>query len=312
MSKILAGIFVAMAVVLFFTPIVRAGRYLLEAEIKVQKTPARLLEVWIPLPREDEVQRIESLSIQAPVPYLISREKEYGNLFLYLRLPPTGGVISYRALIVREEFSPRTSPSPAPLRYLLPARLVPLEAFQDLSQQLTQGLTSAAHKLEAIYNFVVQNMRYDKSGKGWGRGDAVFACQAKRGNCTDFHSLLMALARAAGLPTVFEIGLPVPSQGGLVRGYHCWLKVYVGREIWGVDASRAAQDPQKKNYFLGHLCDRRILLTRGRDLLLAPAQHGPRLNFMYQAYAEKDLSPAPELISTVYRVRVLSEEYASR
>ena len=35
-------------------------------------------------------------------------------------------------------------------------------------------------------------MRYDKSGIGWGRGDALYACDAKRGNCTDFHALLMA------------------------------------------------------------------------------------------------------------------------
>jgi len=36
--------------------------------------------------------------------------------------------------------------------------------------------------------------------KGWGRGDAKWACDAKFGNCTDFHSYFMGLARSKGPP----------------------------------------------------------------------------------------------------------------
>ena len=39
-------------------------------------------------------------------------------------------------------------------------------------------------------------MRYIECGEGWGKGDAVYACDAGTGNCTDFHSYLIALARS--------------------------------------------------------------------------------------------------------------------
>jgi len=52
-------------------------------------------------------------------------------------------------------------------------------------------------------------MRYDKSGIGWGRGDAVYACDAKTGNCSDFHSYFIALARSIGIPARFAIGATI-------------------------------------------------------------------------------------------------------
>src|SRR5260221_1440440 len=54
----------------------------------------------------------------------------------------------------------------------------------------------------------LSTMRYDKSGEGWGRGDEMWACDSKRGNCTDFHSVLIGMMRSSGIPARFEIGVP--------------------------------------------------------------------------------------------------------
>jgi len=78
----------------------------------------------------------------------------------------------------------------------------------------------------------------------------------------------MALARAAGIRVLFEIGLSVPPKGGVIKGYHCWLLAFPTGWLYGLDASEAAKNPEKRGYFFGHLCENRILLTRGRDLLL--------------------------------------------
>ena len=283
----------------------QAAEYFLKARVFLNDTRARLIEVWIPLPLEDESQEVLSLSIKAPGPFLILEDPEYRNRYLYLTLEEGGVEISYEARIRRREFQPGPGTPPSS-RLLLPDRLVPLEPFRNLAQELARGKNSDLARLKAFYDFVVRNLRYDKSGTGWGRGDALFACSARRGNCTDFHSLLMALARVVNIPVLFEIGLPVPPRGGEIRGYHCWLKAYVEGKVWGLDASEAAKNPAKRAYFFGHLDERRILLARGRDLLLAPAQHGERLNFIYQAYAEADLRPAPALVRTVYQVNVLA------
>ncbi len=289
------------------SPAVRGQDYLLEAKILVSESQGQRMDLWIPLPLEDESQRVLSLEIKAPCPFLVTKEKEYGNRFLYLCLPPQKIEVSYRARIRRQEFSGIKAPCPPPSRFLLPDRLVPIEPFRSLARELVRGQDTPLDKLRTLYDYVVSNLHYDKRGKGWGRGDALFACSAKRGNCTDFHSLLMALARAEGIPVWFEIGLPVPQKGTEVKGYHCWLKAYVGGKIIGLDASEAAKNPALKGYYFGHLDEKRLLLTRGRDLLLSPPQHGERLNFLYQAYLEVDLKPAPELVKTRYYLVPVSD-----
>jgi len=46
-----------------------------------------------------------------------------------------------------------------------------------------------------------------KPGSGWGKGDAVYACSIRTGNCTNFQSYFIALARAVGIPVRFAISL---------------------------------------------------------------------------------------------------------
>jgi len=79
-----------------------------------------------------------------------------------------------------------------------------------LAREQTKGLDRRLDKARAIYDYVPSIMRYDKTGEGWGRGDAIYACNVKKGNCTDFHALFIGMARAAGIPARFEIGFPLP------------------------------------------------------------------------------------------------------
>jgi hypothetical protein len=173
--------------------------------------------------------------------------------------------------------------------------LVPLSGpVRRLAQEATNGLATEAEKARAIYETVTGMIRYDKSGTGWGRGDAVFACEAKRGNCTDFHALVIGMARSAGIPARFAIGLPLPEPrgSGEIAGYHCWAELYVRGQGWiPLDASEAAKDPAKRAYFFGHHDENRLEFTRGRNLTLEPAQHGPPLNFFVYPYSEIDGRP---------------------
>ena len=128
-----------------------------------------------------------------------------------------------------------------------------------------------------IYEYVVGVMSYDKSGKGWGRGDALYACDVRRGNCTDFHSLFMALARSRGIPARFTIGFPIGKpKFGQVPGYHCWAEFYAGSEWVPIDASEAWKNPARHDYYFGHLDAARVAFTMGRDLELTPHQQGGR------------------------------------
>jgi transglutaminase-like putative cysteine protease len=167
---------------------------------------------------------------------------------------------------------------------------------RELAEQATAGLATDGAKARAIYDNVSGMMRYDKSGTGWGRGDALFACNAKRGNCTDFHALVIGMARSSGIPARFAIGLALPerrkSAETEITGYHCWAELYVDGRGWvPADSSEAVKNPAKRDYFFGHHDENRLELSRGRNLTLNPAQHGGALNFFVDPYAEVDGHP---------------------
>ena len=105
-------------------------------------------------------------------------------------------------------------------------------------------------------------MSYDKTGLGRGRGEAVWACDAKRGNCTDFHSPFIGMVRADGIPARFDIGFPLTENKDKrsIAGYHYWASV---------DANR-------------------VQLSTGRDIALSPKQDGPALNYFVYPGVEVD------------------------
>jgi transglutaminase-like putative cysteine protease len=167
----------------------------------------------------------------------------------------------------------------------------PLELLKDL-----QLAGDPRHRARQLYDRVGEHMKYKKQGTGWGHGDAVWACESGYGNCTDFHSLFISLARGSGLPAQFEIGFPLPPERGAgeIEGYHCWAYFYSDEGVWvPVDISEADKHPELHDYYFGNLTENRVAFSRGRDLELAPRQDGPPLNFFVYPYVEVDGEPLP-------------------
>jgi transglutaminase-like putative cysteine protease len=161
----------------------------------------------------------------------------------------------------------------------------------DLATKVTQGKTEPIDKARAIYDYVFTTMKYDKTGTGWGHGDVLYACDAKKGNCTDFHSLFIAMARSQGIPARFEIGFPLPpdKHSAEIAGYHCWSDFYMDGKGWiPVDISEAWKHPEKHDYFFGSHDVNRVQFSMGRDLRLSPPQEGKPLNYFVYPYVEVD------------------------
>jgi transglutaminase-like putative cysteine protease len=279
----------------------RSRTFELTYQATVIKAPnsAKALELWLPVPVTDRNQTIHRITLNAPGPVTIGREPRFGNQCLYVRAQPTGGSLSVSLTVeatrVENAGSAEILKADDRARYLAPEPLVPLTGpVHDLAESATRGLSTDAEKARAIYDKVTGMMKYDKSGTGWGRGDALFACDAKRGNCTDFHALIIGMARSVGVPARFAMGLSLPPAVGKgeITGYHCWAELYVDGRGWvPVDGSEAAKDPAKRDYFFGRHDANRLEFSRGRHLTLAPKQHGSRLNFFIYPYAEVDGAP---------------------
>ncbi|MEC9096071.1 MAG: transglutaminase-like domain-containing protein, partial [Planctomycetota bacterium] len=163
---------------------------------------------------------------------------------------------------------------------------------KDLSATVLGGTSLKESPLVAgrqIYNAVNEYMEYDKpEGKGWGRGDSVWACGNGFGNCTDFHSLFISVCREQDIPARFEIGFSIPSErgAGTIGGYHCWAKFAADNQWIPVDISEADKEPSLTDYYYGNLTANRITFSTGRDLTLTPAQQAGPVNFLIYPYAE--------------------------
>lgn len=287
------------------TPSSRSFTFEYEIEIRDLPATARSVDVWLPVPEESPCQHVHALKTTSPVEGHILRERAYGDRIWHARIP-VGDASSLRIIqqveIVRHECSARNMgivdhelDGPQPNRFLEPNHLVPAAPrFARMARELTEGRTQATDRARALYDHVLRSMRYDKTGTGWGRGDADFACDVGRGNCTDFHSLFIALCRAAGIPARFRIGFPLPPDrgSGSVGGYHCWAEFWTDEEGWiPVDISEAWKHPDLRDYFFGNIDENRIAYSMGRDLRLTPPQQGPPINFFIYPHVEVDGQP---------------------
>ncbi|HVT58460.1 MAG TPA: transglutaminase domain-containing protein [Thermoanaerobaculia bacterium] len=302
-------------------PRVRVFELSYKAVVRELPAEAGKIDIWLPYPQSDDTQQVEVTAVSSPYPKEIRKESKLGNGVLHIAAEHPGRTeieISMIARVTRSERIRRAFGTardhwqghldPAVAPWLEPDRLVPLdERIRGLAREVTAGKKTDLEKARAIYDYVVATMSYDKSGTGWGKGDIYWACDAKRGNCTDFHALFTGLARASGIPAKFEIGFPIPPERGegKIGGYHCWSQFYLDGYGWvPVDASEAWKHKEKKEYFFGALDEDRVKFSEGRDLVLEPPQKGQPLNYFVYPYVEVDGKPhTPVELTFTYRDR---------
>jgi len=270
----------------------------------VKNVPAgERLRVWIPAAHSDEFQEVKVVSATGDLGWRRTHESRFGNEMYYAETGKAWRTdFSFEIVydVIRHE---RLTLGAARLRlaevqlkdrdrkeYLQPDKLVPVTGLPaDLALKVTQDKTTPLDKARAIYDYVFTTMRYDKTGTGWGQGDVLYACEAKKGNCTDFHSLFIAMARSQGIPARFEIGFPLPSDKHFaeVADYDCWSDFFEPQHGWvPVDISEAWKHQEKRDYFFGAHDVNRVQFSMGRDLRLNPAQDGPPLNYFVYPYVE--------------------------
>ena len=241
--------------------------------------------VWIPLAKTDAFQNVTEQQVTIPVKWEKVHDRDYGNdiCVLYPQAPDSGKTIELQYRVVRKEKSAYPAKDAEATRYLRPETLVPVnETFRSLADKAAAGKIDDLERAKAVYEHVIGRMRYDKSGTGWGRGDAMYACDARTGNCTDFHAYFIALARSIGIPARFAIGATIPADKneGKIEGYHCWAEFLADGQWVPVDISEAWKNPNLVDYYFGHHPANRFELTKGRDLVVDPEPASGPINFL--------------------------------
>ncbi len=290
-----------------FSPSSRKFRFTYAFTVKDIPAETKLVRVWVPVAHTDEHQTVRLVSVKSPVQTSMSEEPEYGNQILYAEIHNPVQSTADFALeyeVTRREYSrgdfaqlerKDTKPGVVPAsmeRFVAPDKLIPTDGkIKELAVQVTGQQPGTVAKAKAAYDYLFHTMRYEKTGTGWGRGDAVWACEAKHGNCTDFHSPFIGMMRADDIPARFDIGFPIPENkdSGDIAGYHCWAEFFARSIGWvPLDISEAWKAKEKADYFFGTVDANRVQFSTGRDITLSPKQDGPPLNYLVYAYVEVD------------------------
>lgn len=256
------------------------------------------IQLFVPVASDTEAQEILDLRIESDIDGSIESENEYGNRYWHAVVPAgrsNSTVVVFDYTLVRRTLRAgdiRVDPASA-ARFLDANDRVVVDhpILEPILAEIRAASLGAdkATRARAIYDWVVENVEYKKVGSGWGNGDTFWACNERYGNCTDFHSLFISLARTEGIPARFEMGFPIPTdrKEGTISGYHCWVEFYLPDVGWvPIDASEAFKHPEKRELFYGtHPADR-FHLTTGRDLRLGPQHLGRSLNYFVYPHLE--------------------------
>ncbi|MCP4151393.1 MAG: transglutaminase domain-containing protein, partial [bacterium] len=242
-------------------------------------------QMWIPIPATDNFQNVTIKKIKAPGKTREIKDKRHGNKVLYLELGPEDSKKNIEILyeVKRAEKSAYSSQGEDPSKHLNADKLVPIfDNFKVIAKKVTKNKKGDLVRARALYDHVIERMRYKKHGKGWGKGDAVYACDIGTGNCTDYHAYFISLARSVGIPARFAIGASIPSarNDGGVDGYHCWVEFHAEGKWWPLDISEADKYSALATYYFGHQPANRLELSRGRDLIVEPGPAWGPLNFL--------------------------------
>lgn len=277
-------------------------RFKVKGLMPAESKPDSVARVWLPAATSSDEQDVERLEATTPGEVSENTESKFGNrvLFLETKIPESGEfTVDIPYQVTRREVLRGPSRTNVTMRpplsdkqrdlFLKPDVMVPTTGKPLKLLDMVELLKDRIGMARQLYDVVDNHVTYKKDGTEWGRGDANWVCDSGFGNCTDFHSLFISLARSQGLPARFEIGFSIPTdkQQGPITGYHCWAWFYTDERGWvPVDISEADKNPAMKDYYFGGLTPDRVTFTVGRDLELVPKSESPPLNFFVYPHIE--------------------------
>lgn len=225
-------------------------------------------------------QEVRSLSLKfEPKPETVEDETDrFGNNFkkvTWRRLKQDASIHLEFEARVRSALSAMTSEAPFPLPKLPKSEQLFLKKspmaqsdqadIVNLAKSLTDGARTEYQAVNAILNFVADNIKYAYNPDKY---DAQYTLANRSGNCQNFAHLSMALLRAAGIPSRIVGGIslkdqwkvPVNNQNSVVQGMgqggHAWMEIYFPDLGW------LSYDPQQSRQFTS---TRHIKQTHGLD-----------------------------------------------
>jgi transglutaminase-like putative cysteine protease len=289
-----------------------AGRIVMTFDLSAHN-PGETARLWIPYPISDERQLVNNVSVKGTFgTAAVYTDRKHATPMLFAQWSKDAKerklILSFK--VDRKEVLDKKLPDKEPCwakqdyaRYLEPTSLAPLKGpVKALADKITKGKKSVKAKAKAVYDWVVENTYRDPKTRGCGPGDVCALLDKPGGKCADIHSVFIALARAAGVPSreIFGIRQGKKDEQDITTWQHCWAEFFLPGYGWvPVDPADVRKKmlteglklgtPETKKYrqyFWGGIDAYRVKLSTGRDLTLNPRQAGKPVNYLMYPFAQ--------------------------
>lgn len=256
-------------------------RIALSVEITVPGIPqgAGPIDVFVPIPVNDERQGIESYSVRSGVPGRVARDAR-GNRFWRGRVATApelpmevtlDAVVQRRAALAGAAAAGVDAGASARALFLpesdgiavAPALLDPIVAAARARAASLEPLALA----RATFAWLDAEIARAEGAAGACAGDATRTAKERKGSAGDVDALAVAVLRALEVPARVAVGIRVPvgEQRGETRDAASWVEVFAPDAGWiAVDARPTAG---RARAFVAEAFDR-IHVTLGCDLRL--------------------------------------------
>lgn len=185
-------------------------------------------EFWAHAPvKQTASQRCQDLTANYPFQLVSDKDGNQVLHFTFENLAPYASrIITVKAnLMVSRAANPIAAEPEA--SDLLPEKYIESDhpAIRRAAAELQES--DATKTIHAVFRWVASHVRY--SGYAAQDRGALYALQHKKGDCTEYMDLFVALCRANGLPAR-RIGGYISPQNAVLkaRDYHNWGEFYAG------------------------------------------------------------------------------------
>jgi len=238
------------------------------------------LVVYQPLPVDWDGQGEVVVETISPEPTGKEIEPVHGNGILYWDIsnsPKSGDSLSFKVRFtftgyeIVSEVDPENIPpydvnDPQYKLYTRFERFVESAdpKIVEIANQVAGDETNPYRIARKFYDYVIDTANYKLLGKGL--LGAKYLATNGVGECGDYASLFIALARAKGIPARPVVGYWAISGTDQT---HVWAEFYIEGLGWIPVDPTIGQD-QKRDYYFGNMDNRRVILNKGFNVKLTP------------------------------------------
>lgn len=272
---------------------------------------AKRARIWLALPRDESPQSRGEVRLTGPGGSVATGEG-YENSYACFDVanPPAALAVAAECRVERKETRVLDDPAAAArgaeplndrsLRFyadqLKAESGVPVGGpFAALAAEITAGEKNPVLQARRLFDWITTTIALAPRPAGAARhGDSARCLAEKSGDAADLHALFASLARSLNVPVRLVYGAR-PGGEGAAAATHCWAECYALGVGWiPLDLAEARRAPKEARApWFGGLDARRVTLSLGRDLELAPRQEAGPVPGVWDAYAEIDGRPAP-------------------